>query len=208
MKPAVTLVATLALLALAACARDEDASVRPAESNDSYSAVERVGDNEGDEQTPALGEWRRSLQQDQPALEFGPVGTPPLITIVCGERGGLVLQRPGPLPPGSAPTVTVTIAGQGRQLPVTVVSAPTPMQRAPISAGDTLLTQLVNAQEPIFLRFGDGTPLVLPPSPLIAQFAQGCATGQHGSAPSAGGNDQAAAAAAPAGNASNGAATR
>jgi hypothetical protein len=207
MKPAVPL--TLALLLVTACARDEDASVRPAESNDSYSAVERVGDNEQEDQTPALGEWRRTLVQDRPALEFGPFGTPPLISVVCGPSGGLIFQRPGPLVPGAPPSVTVTVAGQIKQFPLTVTSGASPVQQVAISATEQMLGQIASAQGPIFFRFGDGTPLVLPPSPLIGQFVQSCATGNHpaGSAGPAPGNGQQPAEA-PAGNASNGAAAR
>lgn len=203
MKPAV--LPTLALLLLAGCARDENADVRPAEAN----GVERVGDNEQEDQRPALGEWRRTLVQDQPALEFGPFGTPPLISVVCGEDRGLVLQRPGPLAPDAEPKVAVTVGGQTGEVPVTGVGGTTPLQRAAIRAGDALLGRVSNAQGPILLRFGDGTPIVLPASPLIGQFVQSCATGEH---PAAGvlppaGNEQAQAEA-PADNASNGAATR
>ena len=179
-------VAVPILVLVAACARSEDASVAPG--NESYNAVEQVRTGSGDEQDPALGEWRQALQQDLAALEFGPAGTAPLISIVCGERGGLVLQRAGALPSGAAPMMSVTVAGQGRQLPVAAVPGPTPMQRASIPAGDALLAQLSGAQAPIALRFGDGTPLVLPQSPLIGAFAQSCASGPRprGEPPAAG----------------------
>ena len=205
MKPASV---TMCLFLLAACARTEDASVRPPESNEGYSAVERVRAQDADEQEPALGDWRQALQEERPALEFGPAGTAPLLILACGERGGLVLQRPGALASGAAPTLSVTVAGQGRQLPVTNVSGTTPMQRADISAGDTLLQQLAGAQAPIALRFGDGTPLILPHSPLIGEFARGCAGGpRQARAPDLAGNAQAAAEPA-AGNETNAAATR
>ena len=173
MKPA----AMFFLLMLAGCARTEDASVRPAEGNGS--GVEQVRATGGDEQEPALGEWRAALQEERPALEFGPAGTPPLLTIVCGERGGLVMQRRGALPPGAAPTLSVTVGGQGRQIPVSAGTGPTAIQNASIAPGDTLLQQLATAQAPIALRFGDGTQLILPQSPLIGRFAQSCAGGRN-----------------------------
>ena len=178
MKPRTALL-SLILLA-AACARTEDASVRPAESNESYSAVERVREGETDELEPALGEWRPGLVEDRPALEFGSMGTAPLLSLVCGERGGLVIRRAGILAPGAAPNLTVTIDGQGRQLPVTAVPGPAPATRASISPGDTLVRQMSVSQSPIALRFGDGTPLVLPPSSLIGEFAQSCSSGRGG----------------------------
>ena len=209
MKPAA---AALSLILLAtACARTEDASVRPPESNGTYSAVEQVRAQNGDEREPALGEWRRALQEERPALEFGPAGTAPLLTLVCGERGGLLLQRPGVIAAGAAPTLSVTVGGQGRQLPVIPVQGATPMQQAPIGPGDTLIQQLASAQGPIALRTGDGTQIILPQSPLIGQFAQGCSTGfpreAAGGAEAPGGNAQAAAAT-PATNETNAASGR
>jgi len=208
MKPAA---ATFALILLAACARTEDASLQPAESNESYSAVEKVRNPGSDDREPALGEWRRSLQEERPALEFGPAGTTPLLTIVCGDRGGLVLQRSGAPAAGAGTSLSVTVGGQGRQLPVSVAGGLTPMQRSTIPPGDTLIQQLAGAQAPIALRFGDGTPLILPQSPLIGQFAQGCSTGfPRDSAPAPNGNAQAGAgnAQAPAANETNAASTR
>jgi hypothetical protein len=209
MKPAA---AAFFLILLAACARTEDASVRPAESNDSYSAVEQVRDQAGDDREPALGEWRRALQEEQPALEFGPTGTAPLIMIVCGERGGLVLQRSGAPAPGASPTLSVTVGGQGRQLSVVSTGGATPVQRTTLAPGDLLIQQLAVATAPIALRFGDGTQLLLPHSPMIGQFAQGCSTGfpreAAAGAPAADGNGQAAAAQPPASNETNGAAAR
>lgn len=207
MKPAL---AVFSLILLAACARTEDASVRPAESNDSYSGVEQVRDQAGDDREPALGEWRRALQEERPALEFGPAGTAPLITIVCGERGGLVLQRPGAAAAGTSPTLSVTVGGQGRQLPVTTASGAAPMQRATLAPGDMLIQQLASATAPIALRFGDGTQLLLPQSALIGQFAQGCSTGfpRNADAAAADGNDQASAAQPPASNEANAASAR
>lgn len=210
MKPAA---AAFSLILLAACARTEDASVRPAESNESYSAVEKVRQQGGDEREATLGEWRRGLQAEQQALEFGPAGTTPLLTLACGERGGLVIQRPGGPAAGAAPMLSVTVGGQGRQLAMTPVAGPPPMQRAAIPSGDTLIQQLGAASAPIAIRFGDGTQLVLPQSPLIGQFAQGCATGftRDGATANAAadGNGQSAAAAQPAeGNEANGATAR
>jgi len=207
MKPAA---AAFSLILLAACARTEDASVRPAESNESYSAVERVRDEAAEDREPALGEWRRALQEERPALEFGPAGTAPLITIVCGERGGLVLQRPGAAASGTSPTLSVTVGGQGRQLPVASAGGATPMQRATLAPGDMLIQQLASATAPIALRFGDGTQLLLPQSQLIGQFAQGCSTGfpRNAGAPEADGNGQAAAAQPAPGNESNAASAR
>ena len=163
------------LILLAGCARTEDASVDPGGGNESYNGVEQVRSGEGDEQEPALGEWRRSLQEERAAIEFGPQGTAPLLSIVCADRGGLILQRHGAVATGAAPMMSVSVGGQGRQLPVTAVTGTSPMLRASIPSGDSLLAQLSDAQAPITFRSSDGTPLILPPSPLIGEFVQGCA---------------------------------
>jgi hypothetical protein len=165
--------ASLALILVGACARSEDASER---NQRSEVAVEKVRSTDADEQEPAVGEWRMALQEERPALEFGSAGTAPLITFVCGERGGLVMQRAGALAPGAA-NVNISIAGQGRPVPVTPGTGATPTQNAAIPAGDSLIQQLSAAQTPIALRFGDGTQFILPVSPLIGQFAQTCAGG-------------------------------
>jgi hypothetical protein len=188
----------ISLALLAACARTEDADAGGG--NESYAGVEQVRSGDTEEQEPSLGEWRNGLMEDQAALEFGPRGTAPLLSIVCAERGGLIFQRHGAVASGAAPMMSISVAGQGRQLPVTPVAGATPMLRASVASGDALLTQLANAQGPITLRSGDGTPLILPPSPLIGRFAEGCATGRQQSRTAAGaaGENQALPAEAPA----------
>jgi hypothetical protein len=94
--------------------------------------------------------------------------------------------------PGSSPTLSVSVGGQGRQLPVVAGSGATPTQNAAIPPGDELIRQMATADAPIALRFGDGTPLLLPQTPLIGEFAQICATGGTARTP--------ASPAAPAGN--------
>ncbi|HEX8643207.1 MAG TPA: hypothetical protein VF702_04760 [Allosphingosinicella sp.] len=187
--------ALLTLVLLAACARSEDASVGAEETNGG--GVEQVRSTGGDDQEPALGDWRMALQGERPSLEFGPQGATPVITMVCGDRGGLILQRNGALAPGSSPTLSISVSGQGRQLPVSPGTGPTPTQYASIAPGDTLIQQMAAAQAPIALRFGGDTPLILPRSPLIGQFAQTCAGGgesvagateTNGAAAAAGGN--------------------
>jgi hypothetical protein len=85
----------------------------------------------------------------------------------------------------------------------------TPAQRTALAGGDPLIQQLASAQAPITLRFGDGTALVLPQSPLIGAFTVGCANGfpadavTAGAAPAAG-NAQST----PAGNEANSASGR
>lgn len=171
MKPA----AFLTLILLAACARSEDATVNAG--NAAETIVEQVRSSGGGEEETAIGEWRTALQDERPAIEFGALGTPPAVTIVCGERGGLIIQRRGALAPGASPTLSVSVGGQGQQLRVVPGTGATPTQNAAIPPGDTLIAEMAQAQSPISLRFGDSAPLLLPQSPLIGQFSQTCASG-------------------------------
>ncbi|HEX8191978.1 MAG TPA: hypothetical protein VF552_03690 [Allosphingosinicella sp.] len=185
MKPAAFLPLILpAMLLAAACARSEPATDTPVQLN--QAGVEQVRDTGGDEEETALGAWRMALQGEQQALEFGPQGSAPLVTIACGERNRIILQRRGVLPPGASPTLSVSVGGQGRQLPVTAGTGAVATQNATIASGDELIQLVSAAQAPISLRFGDSTPLMLPPSPLIGQFAQSCASGGGGRVAAAG----------------------
>jgi hypothetical protein len=179
MKPAAFLPLILpAILVAAACARSEPASDTPADAG--QTAVEKVRDTGGGEAETALGQWRTALQGDRQALEFGPQGAAALVTMVCGERNGVVLQRRGVLAPGASPTLSVSVGGQGRQLPVTAGTGAVATQNASIPPGDELIQLISTAQAPISLRFGDSTPLMLPPSELVGRFAQSCARGMAG----------------------------
>jgi len=179
MKPAAFLPPILpAILLAAACARSEPATDSPSDAN--QTAVEKVRSTGGGEEETALGGWRVALQGDRQGLEFGPQGASALVTMVCGERNGVVIQRRGVLPPGASPTLSVSVGGQGRQLPVTAGSGAVATQNASIPPGDELIQLIATAQAPISLRFGDSTPLILPPSELIGRFAQSCATGAAG----------------------------
>lgn len=205
MKPAVL----FSLILVAACARSEDASVRPAESNDS--AAQQPRRDASEEQELTVGEWREALEGERPSLEFGPAGTTPILTIVCGEGGGLVVARRGSLPAGASAMLGVTVGTQTRQLPVTVGTGATETQNAAIPAADPLIAQWAAAQAPVTMRFGDGTPLLLPPTPLLGTFSRTCASGGgRATAPAAAGAEPGAAdnAAAPAGNETNAAAER
>ncbi|HZF95637.1 MAG TPA: hypothetical protein VEZ20_12290 [Allosphingosinicella sp.] len=179
MKPAAFLPMILpAILLAAACARSEPATDSPTEAN--QMAVEQVRSTGGGEEETALGQWRMALQGDRQALEFGPQGSVALVTLICGERNGLVLQRRGVLPPGASPTLSVSVGGQGRPIPVTAGSGAVATQNASIPPSDELIRLISNAQVPISLRFGDSSAVFLPPSPLIGQFAQSCARGAGG----------------------------
>ena len=180
----------LVLTLLAGCARSEDASVVAA--NNELQAVEQVRAPEQDDEELALGEWRETLQEDNPALEFGPAGATPLFSMRCDARRSVFLQRHGEAGAGDLPMMLVTVGSETRRLAVNNVGGAVPMLRASLAPSDTLIRTLGNASTPINVRIGDTPPLVLPPAEGVRTFLDRCETGP--SRPSGGGE--------PAGNAS------
>ena len=169
--------AILAALWLAACARSEEASLAPPDEN-ALREVETVRTPERDDEEIALGDWRDSLQDDRPALEFGPQGAPPLFSLRCDERRGINLQRHGAALVGDLPMMLVSIGSETRRLAVTTAGGSIPMLRATIASNDQLSPVLAQATSPIAIRIGDSPPLILPPSPKIGLFITRCSTGE------------------------------
>jgi len=166
----------VALVLLAGCARSEEASFVPAD-NEAARAVERVRTPETDEEELTLGAWRESVQEEQAALEFGPAGAPPLFSLRCDARRGVLLQRHGAAPAGDLPVMLVTVGSETRRLAVTSTGGPVPMLRATLPSSDPFRPVLAGAATPIIARIGDSPPLVLPPSPLLGAYVNQCAEG-------------------------------
>ena len=127
-----------ALVLLAGCARSEEANLLPADANGSTRVAETVRP-ERDDQEPALGEWRETLQDEQRAIEFGPRGAPPLFSIRCDARRGILLQRHGLEPAGDLPVMMISVGSETRRLAVTGGDGPIPMLRATLNASDVLV---------------------------------------------------------------------
>jgi hypothetical protein len=184
----------LVLILLAAgCARSENAADVHVDENDSARRVERVHTPAQDDEEPAIGQWRDSLQDEQRSLEFGPAGTPPLFSLRCDRRHGMLLQRHGAVSTGDLPMMLISIGSETRRLAVTGSGGIIPMLRATLPPGDPLLDKLAQHASPIVIRIGDSPPLVLPPSPAIGEYVTECASGNR-AAPEATtrGNDAAA----------------
>ena len=148
----------------------------PSGGNDSARTVETVRPERDDEE-PALGEWRATLQDEQRAIEFGPRGAPPLFSIVCDARRGLLLQRHGLEPAGDLPVMLVSVGSETRRLAVTGGEGPIPMLRASLNGSDTLVAALARTTTPIAIRIGDSAPLILPASPMIGAYIGECQSG-------------------------------
>lgn len=168
------LIVPCTLLLLAACARTEEASLQPTDVADANVAQEILASDPAEDEV-ALGEWREGLQNEQASLEFGPTGTEPLFSMICGDGRGLVLQRHGTVPIGGLQRMTVTAGAQSTDLAVTASAGTVPMLRAALAPNEPLLGAIAEGQDNIVLQMGDGAPLVLPPSPLLGGFVEGCA---------------------------------
>jgi hypothetical protein len=166
-----------AFVLLAGCARSEEANLLSADSGGNSRVAEQVRREHGDEE-PALGAWRDTIQDTQRALEFGPQGAPPLFSLACDERRGLVLQRHGIQPAGDLPVMLVSVGSETRRLAVTGGEGPIPMLRASLSPSDQLAANLAHATGPIAIRIGEAQPLILPPDPQIGAYIQQCESGR------------------------------
>jgi hypothetical protein len=154
----------LALLLLAGCARSEEASLIPPDSNQGYNQAGRVGTPEQDDSEPAIGQWRASLQENASALEFGPIGTEPLFSMLCTGAPG------GPLP-----DLQLAAGEQNVRLPVTAGGGTIPMLRADVPLNHPLLAALAQGGQPLIIRIGNDTaPLIIPASPLVGDYLRGC----------------------------------
>ncbi len=171
-------------LALAGCARSEDASV-VADTNGAAAPVERVRPAQLEDDEVALGDWRDSLQDEFAALEYGPDGAPPVFSLRCDGRRGAFLQRHGAVLAGDLPTMLVTVGSDTRRFAVTGTSGASPLLRATLTSGDPFRQTLAAAADPIVVRIGDSPPLTLPPSDRIGPFLDGCASPDGRSAPRA-----------------------
>jgi hypothetical protein len=170
-----------ALVLLAGCARSEEA--RYAQVNNApLPALNSTDQGEEDELT--IGTWQTALQGDQPALEFGPVGATARFSLSCDARRNLLLQWPGAAPGGDLPIMLVTVGSETRRLAVTSSGGSgSPMLRGALAANDPFLRALTGAATRIVVRIGNAPPLVMPPSPTIAAYAQQCTSGEARATP-------------------------
>lgn len=171
-----------ALLALAACAKSEEASLVPPQEDDGYNMVDPVTAPLAHETDLAVGEWASTRQEDQPALAFGPPATEPLFSMRCDGGEGLVLQRHGVIVGPGLNMMLVDAGGEARRLAVNPVEGPLPLLRATVQPGNELIGELASARDRISVRIGNSEPLTMPPSPLIGEFVRGCG-GESAAAP-------------------------
>lgn len=174
----------LALL-LAACARSEEASMVPPEGNQGYDRVGQVRTPEQDDREPSIGQWRAALQDERSALEFGPMGTEPLFSLLCiPQSGGVLLQRHGAASTaGAQPAMLVTIGDVTERLPVSSGLGTIPMQRGEVAPTSRIFGLLAASAQPIVIRIDDASPLILPHNPLVGDYLRGCARTQGSAQP-------------------------
>lgn len=166
----------LAVLALAGCARSEEASLIPPDSNMGYNQVGRVGMPQEEDREPAIGQWRASLQENVQALEFGPMGTEPLFSLLCSGNRAVWLQRHGGAPAGPVPDMQVERGDVSERLAVTVTGGAVPMLRAEVQLASPLAQAIAAQGEVLVITLGDTAPLILPANPVVADYLRSCQT--------------------------------
>jgi hypothetical protein len=159
---------------LAGCARSEEASLVPPDSKEGYNQVGKVGTPEADDREPAIGQWRASLQENVQALEFGPMGTEPLFSLLCTGNRSVLLQRHGGAPAGPIQMMELSKGEISERLQPTAGGGTIPMLRVEAPLGSPLAELVASGGEPLMIRLGDGAPLVLPPSPMIGDYLRSC----------------------------------
>jgi hypothetical protein len=186
------LVPLAALLVLAACAESSPPDPTPTDDAGAYNLIDPVDLAMADEGAPAIGEWTRSIQDERPALLFGPTGAEPLFSLSCDDREGVLLSRHGVVETGSAGMMTLVLGSENLQLAANPVQAPLPLLQAAVPANDPLLTRLGDYGGPLRVVVGEGPALVLPASPMIGDFIEACAGGNMALIDTDAGTDDAA----------------
>ena len=166
----------IAAALIAGCARSEEASLVPPDSKEGYNQVGSVGTPEADDREPAIGQWRASLQENVQALEFGPMGTEPLFSLLCTGNRSVLLQRHGGAPAGPIQAMELSRGELKERLQPTAGGGTIPMLRVETQLGSPLAEMVAAGGEPLMIKLGDGAPLVLPASPLIGDYLRSCAT--------------------------------
>ena len=170
------LIPLAALVVLAGCADSESPDAAQTDVTGAYNMVAPVTAKlETEDVAPTIGEWRRSVLEEQPALLFGPAGTEPLFSIRCVAGGGLLLQRHGAIAIGSGEQMKIASGGRAEQRNVEAVQGPPPLLRAVLAGDDALIAQIADARQPIEVAIGDEPALVMKPDPLIGEFVRSCA---------------------------------
>ncbi|MGS1016643.1 hypothetical protein [Allosphingosinicella humi] len=170
------LIPLAALAVLAGCADSEPPDAAQTDESGAYNMVQPVTAKlDAEEAAPAIGEWRRSMLEEKPALLFGPADTEPLFSLRCAAGGGLLLQRHGAIAIGSGEQMKIASGGQSEQRDVEAVQGPPPLLRAALAGDDALVARIAEARQPIEVAIGAEPALVMKSDPLIGEFVRSCA---------------------------------
>lgn len=171
-----------AAVALGACAERTEPDQNPVPMN-GYNMVDpvRVSDPGGpiERSTSASGEvtlgtWRPDTEGTMQGVAFAAPQGEALLRLFCDDRRGMVVERTGLTPSGDMNMMTFRARDVGRRLAVNPTGSDGTVLRAVLPLNDELTAVLQEGPVPIQVAVGEGEPLSLPPSPLVAMLAAEC----------------------------------
>jgi len=174
--------AFISIAALAACADREEPDRDPPPPS-GYNMIDDVQVNDpgglvGAQQSPATattpGVWRPDTVGAMRGVSFVPPEGEPLLRMFCDGRRGMVVERTALVPSGEIDMMTFRVRDRGRQLAVNPTGPDGTVLRAMLPLRGDLIAALQAGPAPIQVSVGEGAPLSLPPSPLVAMLATDC----------------------------------
>lgn len=163
----------IAALAVTACARSEPVGEDFGEdtANGANALAEELAD---DAEQVRSGSWLPGAEGAAQAIAFQEPNGEVLFSIRCDDRGGLVLQRPGPVSRGNLALMQLRTGDTVRRLAATTAAGPQPMVQASVPYNDQLIGALMTFDEPLEVSYEGLETLVLPPSPAVGDLVRTC----------------------------------
>jgi hypothetical protein len=168
----------LLIAALGACAERSEPDYDSVPAN-GYNLIDpvRVGDADGlvgGATATTAGSWRLDTNGSMRAVSFAPPQAAPVLRFSCDGRRGMIVERLGLTPAGETTMMVIRVGDQSRRLAVNPTGPEGSILRAALPFNDRLMAALQERPQPIHVRVGEQSPLMLPPSPLVAGLASDC----------------------------------
>jgi hypothetical protein len=105
-----------------------------------------------------------------------------LLSLLCTGNQSVLLQRHGGAAAGPLPAMQLSVGDVNERVPTTASGGTIPMLRAELPLNSRIGAALASSPQPLMVRLDDAAPLVIPASPLVADYLRGCATARPGQA--------------------------